>query len=137
MRTDKLTNRDISIHYANKEWYLMKSDFLGAFAYWVVAQSPYDAPNIEKPLKAFNKYITQKVKDGIPQRFTFKELHEFINGDIFETIPEIEQLNHPKISTGEEYNNRHDNPHPDFDFIDLGALATNIFYMLLRERITQ
>jgi len=26
---------------------------------------------------------------------------------------------------------------PDYDYIDLGALARNMFYMLLRESITQ
>ena len=136
-RFDRLTNLDISTHYRNLECYLMRSDFLGAFAYWAVAQSPYDAPDITKALKAFEKYVAAKIQDGMPEKFTYAELQEFIHEDIFESIPEIEALNHPRISTGAGYANRHNEPHPDYDFISLGALAKNVFYMLLREEITQ
>ena len=136
-RFDRLTNLDISTHYRGNDYYFMRNDFLGAFAYWVVSQSPYDTPDITKALEAFGGYVNEKIKDGIPKRFTYDELRRFINEDIFESIPEIEKLNHPKANVGVGYENRHKNPHPDYDFIDLGALARNVFFMLLRESITQ
>ena len=72
------------------------------------------------------------------QKFTYVELKGFISGDVFEAIPEIEKLNHSKKPTGEYvFIDRHSKPHPDYDFIDLGALAHNVFFMLLRESITQ
>lgn len=136
-RFDKLTNLDISTHYSNRECYFMRSDFLGAFAYWVVSQSPYDTPDITSALSAFRGYLAFVFPDDSPRRFTYEELQKVINEDVFEEIPAIEILNHPKISEGAGYNNRHNKPHPDYDFIDLGALARNIFYMILRQHITQ
>ena len=136
-RFDKLTNLDISTHYKDKEYWFMRSDFIGAFAYWVVVQSPYDAPYFTQALKAFEKYVSSHIEDGIPKQFTYSELSEFINEDVFAAIPEINILNRPLVSSGQAYDNRHNEPHPAFDFIDLGALARNMFYMILRENITQ
>lgn len=137
MNKHKLTNKDISEQYRTGEYWFMRSDFLGAFAYWAVAQSPYDVPDISLALSAFGNYVSKKVKDGIPEKFTYEELSDFIDEDKFEAIPEIEKLNHPLISSGEGYANRHKTWHADYDFIDLGALARNIFYMLLRGKITE
>ncbi len=135
----KLTNLDISTHYRDGEYYFMRSDFLGAFAYWVVSQSPYDTPDITEPLNAFGKFIAERIKDDIPEKFTYDELSKFINEDIFEAIPEIEKLNHAKIELKGfmATSSRYHKTKPDYDYIDLGALARNIFYMLLREQITQ
>lgn len=138
-RFDRLTNLDIATHYQDREYYFMRSDFLGAFSYWAVAQSPYDTPDITDALKAFGTYVAKKIKDGIPERFTYNKLAEFISKDVFESIPAIEKLNHAKI---EKYgfiasSSRFHKTKPDYDYIDLGALAKNIFYMLLRENITQ
>ena len=137
MRFDRLTNRDISIYYRDREYWYMRSDFLGAFAYWVVAQSPYDTPDITSALEAFGEYVSKRIADGEAEKFTYNDLSQFISDAVFESIPEIEKLNHPKVSSGSGYDNRHSEPHPDYDFIDLGALARNVFYMLLREAITQ
>ena len=138
-RFDKLTNLDISTHYRDREYYFMRSDFLGAFAYWVVAQSPYDAPDISKPLEAFCRYISIKIEDDVPFKFTYDELQDMISEDVFEAIPEIERLNHAKIEIAGfmASSSRYHKTKPDYDYIDLGALAHNIFYMLLREEITQ
>ena len=134
----RLTNLDISTNYRDREYWFMRSDFLGAFAYWVVAQSPYDTPDIMPALKAFGEYIALRIRDGIPEKFTYAELQEFINEKVFESIPEIKKLNHPKIDVGQKINfcDRYSKPKPDYDFIDLGALARNIFFMLMRESIT-
>jgi len=139
-RFDRLTNLDISTHYRGGEYWFMHSDFLATFAYCVVAQSPYNVPDITDALTAFSKYVSIKVKERLPEMFTYDELSLFITSDVFKSIPEIEILNHPKISSGIGYENRmEDYPekNPDYDFIDLNALARNIFYMLLRESITQ
>lgn len=141
-RFDRLTNLDISTHYRDKDFYLMKSDFLGALARWLVTQSPYNSPDITKALEAFNKHIDTVImpKDNhLPHLFTYDSLSKFINSDVFESIPEIEIFNHSKIDTNASFvfTNRFSNIKPDYDFIDLGALARNVFYMLMREYITQ
>jgi len=136
---DKLTNLDISTNYRDNKFYFMKSDFMGAFAYWVVVQSPYDVPDIRSPLTAFSNYIDEKYPTlyKIPELFSYDDLKNFINADIFESIPEIKILNKPKISSGKGYENRYNKPSPDYDFIGLSALAGNVFFMILREAITQ
>jgi len=135
---NKLTNRDISTHHRDGEYWLMRSDLLGAFAYWVVAQSPYDTPDISKALTAFGDYIGETIKDDGVKRFSYDELSQFISEDVFESIPEIEILNHRKNGRdGMGFCSRYDKPSPDDDFIDLGALARNIFFMILRNQITQ
>ena len=134
----RLTNLDISTNYRDNKFWLMRSDFLGAFAYWAVVQSPYDSPEITPALQAFSAYVGNRIKENVPEQFTYTELQEFINEKVFESIPEIEKLNHPKIDVGQTINfcNRYSKPKPDYDFIDLGALARNIFFMLMRESIT-
>lgn len=137
-RFDKLTNLDISTHYQDREYWFMRSDFLGAFSYWVVSQSPYDAPDISKALTAFSEYIGKNIKDDAGKKFTYDELSSLISEDVFESIPEIEILNHRKNGRdGMGFCSRFDQPSPDDDFIDLSALSRNIFYMMLRENITQ
>ena len=133
----ELTNLDISTHYKDKNFYFMRSDFMGAFAYWSVKISPYNDPDISSPLSAFSRYLSFVFPDNLPKKFTYDELREIVNEKVFEEIPAIRALNEPKISSGEGYNNRYDNPHPDYDFIDLGALARNIFFMLIRESIIE
>jgi len=136
---DQLTNLDISTHYRNRKYYFMKSDFLGAFACWVIRQSPYDTPDITEPMKAFGEYVNMRFEKDIPEKFTYDELSEFINDNVFESIPEIEKLNHAKIEIDGFIvsSSRFHKTKPDYDYIDLSALARNIFYMLLRENITQ
>ena len=141
-RFDKLTNLDIKTHYRDREYWLMRSDFLGAFACWVVRQSPYDVPNgimFMDALNAFNDYVDGIFSDDLVKLFSYKELSSLIDEDVFEAIPEIELLNHPKIDVGQTmmFSSRYDTPKADYDFIDLGALARNVFYMILRGSITQ
>jgi len=135
----KLTNLDISTNHRDREYWFMKGSIMGAFAYWVVSQSPYDAPDIKAALNAFSVYLDGKFPrlNTVPEKITYDELKILISDDVFESIPEIMKLNQCLIHSGAAYQNRHSKPDPDFDFIDLGALAHNIFYMLLREQITQ
>ncbi len=140
-RFDRLTNLDIKTHYRDREYWLIKSDFLSAFAYWVVAQSPYSFPvrDLVPALTAFDEYIGVFIKEKNPKKFTYDKLREIVNDKVFESIPEIEKLNHAEIEI-EGFiasSSRYHDTKPEYDYIDLGALSNNIFYMILREHITQ
>ena len=117
-----LTNRDIAKNYNEIEFCALPSEFLGAFAYWVVAQNPNDELiNLAPPLRAFNVHVLSFFDNPeMPIKLNFEKLKEIINDTVFENIPEILELN--KLEP---------------DFIDIGALARNIFFMILREHITQ
>ncbi len=121
-RFDRLTNLDIRTHYADIIIYANMSDFLGAFAYWVTAQNPNNQLlDILPSLTAFERYISGAFDHiTLPEKFDTVRLRKYINETSFERIPEIDDLN---------------NLTPDF--IDLGALARNVYYMILREYITQ
>jgi len=143
-RFDTLTNLDIKTHYRDKTFWLSKSGFMGAFAYWVVSQSPYDVPvmKLMPALIRFSDYVSISVFNSskdMPKEFTFDELSKLINEKAFESIPEIEKLNHAVIEQPEfiASSSCYHKTKPDYDYIDLGALARNVFYMLLRESITQ
>lgn len=135
----KLHNCDISEKYQAKDFHLMQSDFMGAFAYWVVVQSPYPTPDISEPLKGFHRYISGIIKDGDVEKMNQKRIWEIINEKAFESIHEIEKLNHAKIEQKGfiASTSRYHKTKPDYDYIDLGALARNIGYMIMREQITQ
>jgi hypothetical protein len=137
----KLTNRDIKEQYASTEFHLMKSEILGTFASWLIQQSPYDTPNITKALKAYNEFLSIKFdSEDKVVKFTYKELSKYVSEDIFESIPEIEIFNHSKKDAGKGFiasSSRYHKTKADYDFIDLGALARNIFYEICRNHITQ
>lgn len=136
----KLTNKDISEQYNGMEFYLMKGEVLGTFAKWVINQSPYDVPNITKAVKSYNEFLFDKFdKEDAVIKFTYKELSDYISEDNFGSIPEVEKLNNPKIDNGQRFSSssRFHKTKADYDFIDLGALARNIFYEICREHITQ
>jgi len=119
---EKLHNRDIAEHYNKISFYLMLSDFKGAFAYWVAVQNPNEILDNNNALEAYIKYVELKYNriNDMPEKFDCDKLKVLVNEDIFSAIPEILELN--KMEP---------------DFIDLGALARNIYYMILREVITQ
>ena len=117
----KLTNRDISENYMNIEMYVNKSDLLSAFSYWIVYQNPYIEKGVDKAIKAYNKFLKTKfTEEDEVIKIKPKELKSYVSDELFESIPEIFKLNQTKP-----------------DFIDLGALSHNIFYMVLRLQITQ
>ncbi len=136
----KLTNRDIKHQYRESEFYLMKGELLGIFANWVIRQSPYDTPNITKAIKAYDKFLCSHFdKEESVVKFTYNELSGYISEDTLGSIPEIEKFNNPKIDTGQRYStcSRYHKTKADYDFIDLGALARNMFYSICRNHITQ
>ena len=136
-RFDKLTNLDISTHYRDREYWFMKKDFTSAFAYWVHSQSPYDTPDTTPAIKAFADYVESFMGELVKQ-FSYEEVSSLITEDILESMPDIAILNERKNGReGMGFSSRYGQPTPDDDFIDLGALARNVFYMILRENITQ
>lgn len=135
----KLHNCDISTKYKEHKFLLMQGDFIGAFAYWVTVQSPYPSPDITKPLTAFHKYIETIVAEGDVLTANQAKIWEIINKKVFESIPEIEKLNHAKIEQDGfiASSSRFHKTKPEYDYIDLRALARNVGYMIMREQITQ
>lgn len=108
-----LHNNIISAEYRDFEFYLMLSDFKSALAYWVVRQNNNDKEIIVRPLKAFTFFLKMnyfKKKDDVI-KFTYNELSDLISEETFIKVPEILKLNKTEP-----------------DFIDLGALARNVFF---------
>lgn len=118
-----LYNREISEGFRDEKFYLMLSDFTGAMAYWLASNQHRANIDIDKPLKAFSKYLQQKYfkTHNTIKEFTYEQLNVLISEDVFIAIPELLELNQI----------------PSKDFYDLGALARNVFYMICREKITQ
>ena len=131
----RLTNADISDNYCNVSMWLMRKDFTGQFANWVVQQSPYEVPDIHDALLAYANYVSLAFGDESCKEFSYDELAAIVDADEFEKIPEILALNVPKVSSGSGYAKRHVVMHPDYDFIDLVALARNVFYSMVRSYI--
>lgn len=119
MEKNKLTNRDISENYRDYEVWLFPHDLTAAFAYCVVSQNEADTITLDKPLEAFRKYIEPLFPEPkLPTKFSYERLSGIIDRKAFEKIPEM-------VFLGEK-------PHS----IDFSALGRNIFYDVLRERIT-
>ena len=130
-----LTNADIAENYRGVEIYMMRKGFTGPFANWVVQQSPYEVPDFREALAQFNGYVTDLMGGETVKKFDYEELNILISEDAFEKIPAILALNVAKVTSGPGYAKRHRIMHPDYDFIDLGALARNIFYDIIRNHI--
>ena len=131
----RLTNADISDNYRDVSMWLMRKDFTGQFANWVVQQSPYEVPDLQDALLAYANYVSLAFGDESCKEFSYDELAAIVHEDELEKIPEVLALNVPKVSSGLGYIDRYTVPHPDYDFIDLGALARNVFYSMVRSHI--
>ena len=125
MKNYKLTNQDISANFGDIKMHLMLNDFRGAMAYWLASQQINTSIKIgiDKPLNAFTKYMQQKYykTESSVIEFTYEQLKNLVSEDVFIAIPELMELNEIEGK----------------DFYDLGALSRNVFYMILREQITQ
>lgn len=130
-----LTNKDIHDQYGGVEVYMMRKGFTGQFANWVVQQSPYEVPDITEALAGFNDYVTTLMGGETVRKFDYEELNILISEEAFEKIPAVLALNVAKVTSGPGYANRFNKGHPDYDFIDLAALARNIFYSIIRNHI--
>lgn len=121
-KTHTLHNIDISANYKDHVFYLMLSDFKGAMAYWLVAQNTKCHFNINIPVKAFTEYLefVYFAKKDKVITLTYEGLENAISENVLLAIPEIRALNLPE---------KH--------FLDIAALARNVFYMICRNSITQ
>lgn len=133
--------RDTNSHY------VFLDQLIGAVAFWAVRQSPYDCPdNLEGALKKLTVVLREKhtwgdafgqpefeVQQalGTLSTFTCKEIRRLLEGN-FTAVPEIMAWNEKKV---EGYNHEQDVYNPDFDFIDLGALALNVANTLILESL--
>jgi len=105
-----------------------KSEILGALANWAVRQSPYSYP--ENLPKALFEFEYQFGCSDVYFETNCKELLQRIV-DTFERCPTIMGWDVAKKGSVQTvFCSRHDNPHPDYDFIDLDALARNIAHSI-------
>ena len=114
-----------------------KSGLLAETAKWAVTQSPYAFPEgLEGVLTDFNAALGT-VFDDLKLGLWEGERQEM--GEILErrllSIPQVQAWNEPKKgSTYYRFVSAYDGPSdPDYDFIDLGALARNILNGLEKE----
>ena len=121
MENYKLTNKDISANFRDIELHLMINDFKGAFVYCVTTQNPFGCNGIEKATNAYGLFLknTFSEKESVV-KMNYEQIKALVSEAVFESIPEILELNQTKD-----------------DFICLGALSRNVFYMILRNQITQ
>jgi hypothetical protein len=105
----------------------------GALAHWAVRQSPYTAPdNLGTAVEQF----MEKWPHGDYAALSSGELALAIKETI-EHCPLILAWNNPKIEgvvnpeLGVAVTSRFDTIKPDYDFIDLGALARNVTHDLV------
>jgi len=108
----------------DREFLYSKNDIVGAFAMWSVRQSPYNCPAdlysaIQQLYKALDKNI---VFDSNNLGYAMLSCDK-----ILDTLEKL----FDEISTIEAWNQ----PEPDDDFIDLGALARNIAHTLTLESL--
>ncbi len=106
------------------------SELSGELAKWAVQQSPYTVPdNLAEAVTAFD--AAWPYDEELPSFRCLKwPSYEALRVElerVYETIPEIEGWNHRKNGRdGMGFSSRYDQPEPDDDFIDLGALANNV-----------
>lgn len=135
-------NQEVSIN-------VTLSDIMGATAKWIVRQSPYVCPdNLPQVLAD----VYEKFKHSIDWGVRIEEsgfYHKEMSSEELKTaienvlcpynpssqIPSLMSLNEPKkqrqpsagtLGEGEKYD-------PDTDFIDLHALARNVYHTVLKE----
>ena len=112
-----MTNRELSLTCSNNEYYVMVSDFIGSFAKWTAKQGIRNHSNIDSATDSYKLYLLNTIFDGYDdvKKLSYHDIKELTSEDLFETIPNILELNNLKN-----------------DFIDLGALSRNVFYDIIR-----
>lgn len=116
-----------------KKFLFNKNDILSGVAKWGVAQSPYHRPEkLEVVLDKLNKILdplfTEKDAYGNWLHLSYEDLIEFIFKHTT-SIPEFVAWNEPKINAGPNFiasSSRYHTTKPDYDYIDLHALARNV-----------
>lgn len=108
----------------NTKFWTSKNTVIGAFAMCAVSQSPYVCPeNLEQGVKEF-----ADVFSGVDDVFeTSCEQLVLVVESVIRVSNTICGWNNPKKGNHTiSFTSRYESPHPDYDFIDLGALARNV-----------
>jgi hypothetical protein len=110
-------------------FYTSRGDVLGELAAWAVRQSPYTLPaHLEDALREFDlAFDSEEFFDT-----NCEELNKRIR-DAFDKCPRVLGWNNAKVGEGTVFCSRYDTPQPDYDFIDLDALARNMAHSITLE----
>jgi hypothetical protein len=104
-------------------------EVLGALADWAVQQSPYVCPdNLQQALEEFARELPfdRESPAGCIFETSCQWLHKMVR-DLIDACPSILAWNKPKLGQHMVvFTSRYDRPNPDYDFIDLDALARNV-----------
>lgn len=125
----------------NKTHLVSMNQLLGHTAMWAVRQSPYVCPdNMTQALAALEDNLSQhfeRLLNGFKLlRITHRNLHTMLE-EAFTDIPEILSWNNPKKEQKSPLDGRdkHGLILPEYDFIDLYALARNIANSTIEESV--
>lgn len=127
----------------NNEHLITMNDILGQFARWAVQQSPFTCPDhLEIAIKSLAERLREKTEfESLSSDFEFikitrKPLEKLID-ECLESLPVIMAWNKPKKGPERTFyfTDRYSTPQPDYDIIDIGALAKNITHSLIREAV--
>lgn len=114
----------------NTSFMTSRSAVLGALASWSVRQSPYLYPdNLEKGLLEFDSVFVADDHFEINCNALRNQIYTVID-----KCPTILGWSVPKKGRHiTVFCSRYDQPHPDYDFIDLSALARNVAHTITLE----
>ena len=138
---DRITYHDMSkVNVEDeKEFFINLSDVCNVFLRWAVQQSPYEWPdNLQTAFFKLKAYLSNhfmcKFGDLVCDWFVQRELDELLQ-TAFCAIPEIYAWNSPKAGGNPSFvaHSRYWKVDPDYDIVDLGALAGNITCTVLNE----
>ena len=129
------TTKDEAGELAKNYVYRSDKEILGAFAMWIVRQSPF-IEDISPILKDIQGECDKFGEHGVQKFYGNGRLKEWVRA-ICHGMPSVTQLNISKAAQkGEEtpeimFTSRYDSPKPEYDFVDLDALERNVFNQLL------
>ncbi len=112
-------------------FWISRSEVLGQLAHWGVRQSPYTMPeNLAQALTEFDAVFHVDSPDGEYLETTCDDLRQDVRS-AFERCPQILAWSEPKKGNHTvAFCSRFDQPDPDYDFIDLNALARNVAHSI-------
>ncbi len=107
-----------------------RADVLGALAKWAVRQSPHLVPiGLAHAITQFSEAWPHENYDEMDSDQLSRDIQSTID-----KCPAIVAWNSPKKGDHDiVFCSRHTQPDPDYDFIDLSALARNIAHDIIRE----
>jgi len=116
-------------------FWVMRSTVIGAFAQAAVRQSPYICPTmLDVGIRQFDAWL---IRDDCFE-ISCEDLRDLVR-EIIKKCPMVQSWNTPKIGKHTVvFCSRHSQPPPDYDFIDLDAMARNIAHSVtLEEKYNQ